>query len=96
MKIQRGNTQMINQELVELQKTFETKYLKYINIKRFAIPVKGRRISSGKSTFLNFLLGLNNKLETNTNISTKFVCIIRDNQSLNEPKAYSIILEKEN
>jgi len=86
---------MINPELVELQKTFETKYLKYINIKRFAIPVKGR-ISSGKSTFLNFLLGLNNKLETNTNISTKFVCIIRDNQSLNEPKAYSIILEKEN
>ena len=49
------------------------------------------RIISGKSTFLNFLLGLNIILETNTDIK-KFVCIIRYNQLINEPKAYSVIL----
>ena len=44
--------------------------MRYINIKRFAVPMIVR-IISGKSTFLNFLLGLNNILETNTNITTK-------------------------
>ena len=52
-------------EFIELQKEFESKYLRYINIKRFTIPVIGR-ISSGKSTFLNAILGLNNILETNS------------------------------
>ena len=79
--------------LSKLQKEFNSKFLRYINIKRFAIPVIGR-ISSGKSTFLNSLLGLNNILESNTDITTKFVCIIRHNQLLNEPKAYSVILEE--
>ena len=40
----------------------------YINIKRFAVPMIVR-IISGKSTFLNFLLGLNNILDTNTDIA---------------------------
>ncbi len=82
-----------NSELNKLSNDFELKYLKYINIKRFAIPVIGR-ISSGKSTFLNFLLGLNDILQENTNNTTKFVCIIRHNPSLNKPKAYEVILEE--
>jgi len=92
-EIQRGNIQTLAPELVELQKEFQPKYLNFINIKRFAIPIIGR-ISSGKSTFLNFLLGLKNILETSTDIATKFVCIIRFNQLINKPKAYSVILEE--
>ena len=92
-QIQRTNIKTLAPELIKLQENFEPEYLRFINIKRFAIPIIGR-ISSGKSTFLNFLLGLNNILETNTNIATKFVCIIRYNQLLNEPKAYSVILEE--
>ena len=46
----------LSPELEELKREFEPKYLKFLNIKRFAIPVIGR-ISSGKSTFLNFILG---------------------------------------
>ena len=80
-------------ELNKLSNDFELNYLKYINIKRFAIPVIGR-ISSGKSTFLNFLLGLNHILQSNTNNTTKFVCIIRHNPLLNKPKAYEVILEE--
>ena len=92
-EIQRGNIKTLAPELVNLQEEFKPKYLNFINIKRFAIPIIGR-ISSGKSTFLNFLLGLKNILETNTNIATKFVCIIRFNQLINKPKAYSVILEE--
>ena len=93
--IEKSNKNFLELEpgLKKIINIFELNYLKYINIKRFAIPVIGR-ISSGKSTFLNFLLGLNNILESNTNISTKFVCIIRHNPLLNEPKAYSVILEE--
>ena len=91
--IEKNNITNMESDMKELLNVFEPNYLKYINIKRFAIPVIGR-ISSGKSTFLNFLLGLNNILESNTNISTKFVCIIRHNPLLNEPKAYSVILEE--
>ena len=79
--------------MIKLFDVFEPNYLKYINIKRFAIPFIGR-ISSGKSTFLNFLSGLKNILESNTDISTKIVCIIRHNPLVNEPKAYSVILEE--
>ena len=92
-EIQRGNIKTLAPKLVDLQEEFKPKYLNFINIKRFAIPIIGR-ISSGKSTFLNFLLGLKNILETNTNIATKFVCIIRFNQLINKPKAYSVILEE--
>ena len=91
--IQKGIIKQLAPEFIELQKEFNSKYLRYINIKRFAIPVIGR-INSGKSTFLNSILGLNNILESNSNITTKFVCIIRHDSLLTEPKAYSVILEE--
>ena len=58
-----------------------------------AIPIIGM-ISSGKSTFLNSLLGID-LLETKDNITTKFICVIRHNQSIHEPIFYHINLEKE-
>ena len=62
---------------------------------KYAIPVIGM-ISSGKSTFLNSLLGID-VLETKDDVTTKFVCIIRHNSKLKLPKFYHIILEqKEN
>ena len=77
----------------DLKEEFEPKYLKYINIKRFAVPIIGR-ISSGKSTFLNFLLGLKDILQTDTKITTRFVCIIRYNEEAENPKAYNVKLEE--
>ena len=57
---------------------------------RKLIPIIGI-ISSGKSLFLNNLLGLN-LLESSSSITSKFVCIIRHNKSLLEPKFYHIEL----
>ena len=52
-------------------------------------------ISSGKSTFINSLLGIN-CLETNDNITTKIICIIRYNPELIEPKFYQLKINEEN
>ena len=60
---------------------------------KYAVPVIGM-ISSGKSTFLNSLLGLD-LLETKDDVTTKFVCIIRHNKFLSQPKFYHIKLEKD-
>ena len=60
---------------------------------RKAIPVIGM-VSSGKSTFLNSLLGTD-VLEAKDDITTKFVCIIRHNQSLKEPIFYHLKLSKD-
>lgn len=59
---------------------------------RKAIPVIGM-VSSGKSTFLNSLLGID-VLEAKDNITTKFVCIIRYNPDLELPKFYHVILKE--
>ena len=91
--IQKSIIEALAKNFLQFEKEFNSKYLRYINIKRFAIPIIGR-ISSGKSTFLNSLLGLNNILESNTDITTKFVCIIRHNQLLDKPKIYSVKLEE--
>ncbi len=91
--IQKSTIETLAKNFLQLEKEFNSKYLRYINIKRFTIPVIGR-ISSGKSTFLNAILGLNNILESNTDITTKFVCIIRHNQLLDKPKIYSVKLEE--
>jgi len=48
-------------------------------------------ISSGKSTFLNSIFGFN-YLQTNDNITTKFICIIRYNPNLDEPIFYNLKL----
>ena len=59
---------------------------------RKAIPVIGM-VSSGKSTFLNSLLGIE-ILETKDDITTKFVCIIRYKPNLKNPKFYHVLLKK--
>jgi hypothetical protein len=51
-------------------------------------------ISSGKSTFLNSLLGIN-YLETKDDITTKFICIIRYNNEINEPKFCHLKIKEE-
>ena len=57
---------------------------------RKAIPIIGM-VSSGKSTFLNSLLGTD-VLEAKDDITTKFVCIIRHSPSLKEPLFYHLKL----
>lgn len=67
-------------------------YLNYTELNYFSIPVIGK-ISSGKSTFLNSLLGLD-CLESNIQITTKFICIIRHNKDNKKPRLFPVILEK--
>ena len=57
---------------------------------RKAIPIIGM-VSSGKSTFLNSLLGID-VLETKDDITTKFACVIRHNPNLKEPRFYHLKL----
>ena len=76
------------QKFIEIMK----EYLNYTQLDYFSIPIIGK-ISSGKSTFLNSLLGLD-CLESNTIITTKFICIIRHNQEISTPKLYPVILKK--
>ena len=77
-----------------IQKFIETikEYLNYTELDYFSIPIIGK-ISSGKSTFLNSLLGLD-CLESDTIITTKFICIIRHNKELSAPKLFPVILKK--
>ena len=75
----------------ELEKEFK-KYEKFLGIERFCIPVIGL-ISSGKSTFLNFLLNIE-CLESKFDIATKCVVIIRHNKLLEFPEIYSVKLEQ--
>ena len=71
---------------------FKKKYGQFKGIKRFAIPVFGI-ISSGKSTFLNYLLNLDELLEIEEDISTQLIYVIRNKKHLKKPKLYSIKLE---
>ena len=54
-------------------------------------------ISSGKSTFLNSIFGFN-YLQTNDNITTKFICVIRYNPNIVEPifSNLTLIQKKDN
>ena len=77
-----------------LKEKFKKKYEKFRDIKRFSIPIIGM-ISSGKSSFLNFLLGMN-CLEKDDDIATKSVVIIRHNKNLkiDEKYIYSAIIKE--
>ena len=81
---------MKNEAVNELCEDFIYNYHKLTGIKRFSIPVFGK-ISSGKSTLLNYILHVHGVFETGYNISTKFVCIIRHNPNLqNRYKLYNV------
>ena len=85
---------MKNEAVNELCENFIYDYHKLTGIKRFSIPVFGK-ISSGKSTLLNYILHLHGVFETGYNISTKFVCIIRHNPNLqNKYKLYNVTVSK--
>ena len=56
--------------------------------KKFLVPVIGV-ISSGKSSFLNALLGTE-IFQIDSDITTQFFCIIRHNESLSNPILYKI------
>ena len=60
-----------------------------VNLKK-AIPIIGA-ISSGKSFFVDSLLGLD-LLESQSSTTTKFVCIIQHHKNLKEPRFYQIKL----
>ena len=60
---------------------------------RKAIPIIGM-VSSGKSTFLNSLVGID-VLEVKDDVTTKFVCIIRHNPNLKEPIFYHLKLAED-
>ena len=72
---------------------FSEKYLQYINIKRFCIPIIGP-ISCGKTTIMNYLLPFHNMLETGEKITTKFICIIRHKKEARIPELYNVKIEK--
>ena len=82
-------TKKIDTPIKSIIEKFKKKYHTYININRFSIPIIGP-ISSGKSTFYNYFLGLNGCLETKEKITTKTICIIRHNKNNIKPKIYEI------
>ena len=66
---------------------FEPKYVKLIDINRFWIPILVM-FSAGKSTFLNFLFGIN-YLKFGYDITTKSITIIRY-KPINNREIYSV------
>ena len=71
----------------DFRKEFQNKYEKFIDMQRFSIPIIGT-ISSGKSTFLNFLLGFD-YLEFSSDITTRCVAIIR-HKPIDVPELYTV------
>ena len=84
----------IIQNIQKFNSSYEQYYCNYTGLKRFSIPVFGK-ISSGKSTLLNYILNLHGLFETNYNISTKFICIVRHNPNLTEgPKIFNVTISE--
>ena len=84
----------IKEEVEKFISSFNNYYKPYMGLKRFSIPVFGK-ISSGKSTLLNYILNLHDLFETNYNISTKFICIVRHNPNLtNGPKIFNVVINE--
>ena len=82
-----------DEELINKIGVFNKKYLKTKGIKRFSIPIIGK-CNSGKTTFLNYLLHQRNLLEMSEDISTRFICIIRHDPSLQKPEIYDVGIDK--
>ena len=81
-------------EFKDLDEKFNEKFIKFSGIERFCIPIIGL-ISSGKSTFLNYLLNID-CLESKYDITTKCIVIIRHNKSLYSPELYSVKFKERN
>ena len=93
--IEKNNKELYN-SIKNFNSIYETYYRNLNGLKRFSIPVFGK-ISSGKSTLLNYCLKLHGILETDSDITTRFICIIRHNPDLvNKPKIYRVkVIERE-
>ena len=76
---------------LDFLKEFKNEYEKYIDMQRFSIPIIGT-VSSGKSTFLNFLLGID-YLEFSHKITTKCVTIIR-HKPIDKPELYTVSIKE--
>jgi len=84
----------LKDNIESFQQNYKNYFNKFTGLKRFSIPVFGK-ISSGKSTLLNYILNLYGIFETNSNISTKFICIVRHNSNLeNGPKIYKVSIRE--
>jgi len=84
----------IIKEIENFGDIFKNYYNPYIGLKRFLIPIFGK-ISSGKSTLLNYLLNLHGIFETDTKTCTKFICIVRHNPKLtNELKLFNVSISE--
>ena len=89
-KVARIKNEEINKSIETFRLNYASYYSKLAGLKRFSIPVFGK-ISSGKSTLLNYILNLHGYLEVNSTITTKFICIIRHNPNLTDgPKIYNV------
>ena len=80
---------------INIKNVFTKKYGLYLGIKRFAIPIIGV-INSGKSTFLNQILNLNNILQIGDKVTTRFITIIRHDKNATIPEVYQVEIEKRN
>ena len=80
---------------INIKNFFNKKYGLYLGIKRFAIPIIGV-INSGKSTFLNKILNLNNILQVGDKVTTRFITIIRHDKNAKIPEIYQVEIEKRN
>ena len=87
-----SNKTILDKKFEEEMNKFYIKYSNQISLKRYSIGIFGK-ISSGKSTFLNYLLGLKDILQVKSEVATKFVCFIRHNKNNDVPKFYEAIPE---
>jgi len=72
---------------------FCKKYGPFLDIQRFIIPIIGV-INSGKSTFMNNLLNLQNVLQIGDKVTTRFAAIIRHDKNANIPEIYNVEIQK--
>ena len=87
-------SQEIEKDVKDLCATFDNYYNPKIGLKRFLIPVFGK-VSSGKSTLLNYLMNFHGIFETKSKPCTKFICIIRHNPNLtNELKLFNVAISE--
>ena len=81
------------QNYLKFRENYENNFIKYKTNERFTIPIIGK-ISSGKSTFLNSILQ-GDYLSSSTDIETKFICILRNNNDIDSPTLFKCEIKQE-